>query len=65
MTLAKLREAKQILSTLAVVAAETGHQAMSDHFWDAYEALHNALVPLEKMVKERIRELDREKANMV
>lgn len=53
MTLNKLREAKQMLSTLAVVAAETGHSDLAERFWQAYDALHNALVPLERMIAEK------------
>ena len=53
MTLSKLREAKRMLSTIAVVAAETGHNDLAERFWQAYDALHNALVPLERMIAEK------------
>jgi len=56
MTLNKLRETKQILSTLAAVAAETGHTELADRFWEAHEALHRAVGLLEEMAGLRARE---------
>lgn len=56
MTINKLRETKQILSTLAVVAAETGHSDLAERFWEAHEALHRAVGLLEEMAGLRSRE---------